>query len=199
MLYNAAFWVFGQDDSPIFVVTNPGVVMDVISLSTSHLDISISLKSFPDRLQSLCFFAVCGTIFFLFSLTGCNGTDTSRVSHGGPVRDHVSLVDTLRTQGLTVEPTGPISQPFFPIPGQTLKVNSEDIQVFEFQDSSAMESEAKEISTDGMSVGNTVVQWISPPHFFATGKIIVLYLGTDAELLKNLETALGKQIAGAGS
>ena len=173
--------------------------MHVASFSARPADFQKASNSFHCRGRSLCFSSICGTIFFLFSLTGCNGTDTSRVSHGGPVRDHVSLVDTLRTQGLTVEPTGPISQPFFPIPGQTLKVNSEDIQVFEFQDSSAMESEAKEISTDGMSVGNTVVQWISPPHFFATGKIIVLYLGTDAELLKNLETALGKQIAGDGS
>ena len=171
--------------------------MDVVPLLSPRSDSLNPLKRLHCRLRFLCFYAVAGTIFFLFSLTGCNGTDTSRVSHGGPVRDHVSLVDTLRTQGLTVEPTGPISQPFFPMPGQTLKVNGEDIQVFEFQDSSAMESEAKEISTDGMSVGNTVIQWINPPHFFATGKIIVLYLGTDAELLKNLETALGKQIAGA--
>ena len=173
--------------------------MYVVPLLSPRSDSLNPLKRLHCRLRFLCFYAICGTILSLFSLTGCNGSDTSRVSHGGPVRDHVSLVDTLRTQGLTVEPTGPISQPFFPMPGQTLKVNGEDIQVFEFQDSSAMESEAKEISTDGMSVGNTVIQWISPPHFFATGKIIVLYLGTDAELLKNLETALGKQIAGAGS
>jgi hypothetical protein len=100
---------------------------------------------------------------------------------------------------LTVEPTGSISQPFFSMPGQTLRVNGQDIQVFEFEDSTSTESQAKEISPDGMSIGHTVVQWISPPHFYATGKIIVLYLGTDPEFLKKLETALGKQIAGAGS
>ena len=177
--------------------TNPEVIMDIISLSTPHLDTPISFKIVPDGLQSFCFYGMCATIFSLFSLTGCNGSDTSRVSHGGPVHDHVSLVDTLRAQGLTVEPTGPISQPFFPIPGQTLKLNGQDIQVFEFQDSSVTESQAKEISPDGQSIGNTVVQWISPPHFFATGKIIVLYLGADPDLLKKLETALGKQIAGS--
>jgi hypothetical protein len=140
-----------------------------------------------------------GIIFILFSLVGCNGSDAPPVSHGGPVRDHVTLIDTLRAQGLTVEPTGPITQPFFPIPGQTLRVNGQDIQVFEFEDSSVTESQANKISPDGMSIGHTVVQWINPPHFFATGKIIVLYLGTDATLLRQLETALGKQIAGAGS
>jgi len=173
--------------------------MDIALLSTHSPDLPKNLKVFPGKLQSFCFYGMRGIILFLFSLIGCNGSDPAPVSHGGPVRDHVSLVDTLRGQGLTVEPTGPISQPFFSMPGQTLRVNGQDIQVFEFKDSTSTESQAKEISTDGMSVGNTVIQWISPPHFFATGKIIVLYLGTDAELLKNLETALGKQIAGAGS
>lgn len=113
------------------------------------------------------------------------------------MRDHVSLVDTLRAQGLKVEPTGPISQPFFPIPGQTLQVNGQDIQVFEFKGSPAAESQAKEISPDGLSIGQTAIHWISPPHFFSTGKIIVLYLGTDPVFLRQLEMTLGKQIAGA--
>ena len=127
---------------------------------------------------------------------GCNGSDTTPVSHGGPVRDHVSLVDTLRAQGLTVVPTGQISQPFFPMPGQTLQVNGQDVQVFEFKDSSVTKSHAKEISPDGKSIQNTAIQWISPPHFFSTGKIIVLYLGTDPTLLRELEMVMGKQIAG---
>ena len=173
--------------------------MDVDSLSIHPTDFPKAFKIFHSRLRSFCFYGMWGTIFFLFSLTGCNGSDAPPVSHGGPVRDHVSLVDTLRAQGLTVKPTGPVSQPFFPIPGQALRVNDQDIQVFEFEDSSAAQSQAKEISSDGMSVGNTVVQWINPPHFFLSGKILVLYLGIDAELLKKLETALGKQIAGAGS
>lgn len=171
--------------------------MNAVSLTTPRLDSPNPFKSLHCRWQFLCFYAMCGTIFSLFLLTGCNGSDTPTVSHGGPVRDHVSLVDTLRGQGLTVEPTGPISQPFFSRPGQTLRVNDQDIQVFEFEDSAAMESQAKEISSDGMSIGNTVVQWISPPHFFSKGKILVLYLGTDSELLKKLEAALGKPIAGA--
>jgi len=193
--------VSGFFDYPIHqsLKFDPGVIMNIALLSTHSPDLSKNLINFPGKLQSFCFYGMRGTILLLFSLIGCNGSDPTTVSHGGPVRDHVSLVDTLRGQGLTVEPTGPISQPFFSMPGQTLRVNGQDIQVFEFEDSTSTESQEKEISTDGMSVGNTAIQWISPPHFFATGKIIVLYLGTDAELLKNLETALGKQIAGAGS
>ncbi len=104
-----------------------------------------------------------GMFVFLLVAVGCNGSETTPVSHGGPARDHVSLVDTLRAQGLTVEPTGPISQPFFPMPGQTLQVNGQDVQVFEFKDSSATKSHAKEISPDGKTIHRTAIQWISPP------------------------------------
>lgn len=159
--------------------------------------IRIHFSHIPLWLRPLNAVLISGLFLFVLASVGCNGSDTTPRSHGGPVRDHVSLVDTLRAQGLTVEPTGPISQPFFPIPGQTLEVNGKDVQVFEFKDSSATKSQAKEISSDGKSIHHTTIQWISPPHFFSTGKIIVLYLGSDAELLKKLETALGTQIAGA--
>lgn len=165
--------------------------------STRPTNFPKSLKIFHCRLRSRCLYGICGTIVFLFSLSACNGSETPTVSHGGPVRDHVSLVDTLRAQGWTVEPTGSISQPFFPIPGQILKVNDQDIQVFEFEDPSAARSQVQDISPDGMSIGKSVVQWIDPPHFFLAGKILVLYLGTNPELLKQLEKVLGKQIAGA--
>jgi hypothetical protein len=152
---------------------------------------------FPFLLPSIDLIRLCGTIVFLFSMAGCNGSDSPIVSHGGPVHNHVSLVDTLRAKGMKVEPTGPILQPFFHISGQMLRVNNEDIQVFEFQNSSAAQSQANEISPDGHTIGDTAIQWINPPHFFLSGKILVLYLGTDAEILKILEIALGKQIAGA--
>lgn len=171
--------------------------MNVASYSTTQPHPSIGIPIFQIRSGFVWGYGRCGIIFLLLSFAGCNGSDTSVVSHGGPVRDHVSLVDTLRGQGLTVEPTEPVSQPFFPVPGQTLKVNGEDIQVFEFQDASARKEQSEEISPDGISIGQTVVQWIDPPHFFATGKIIVLYLGSDTKLFQQLESALGQQIAGA--
>lgn len=171
--------------------------MDTVPYSTPPLNSPISFKKFHDKQRFPRLYSMCGTIVFLFSLSACNGSDAPLVSQGGPVRDHVSLVDTLRAQGWTVEPTGPISQPFFPIPGQALRVNEHDIQVFEFEDPSAAKSQAEEISPDGMTIGNTVIQWIAPPHFFLSGKILVLYLGTDPKLLEQLEALLGKQIAGA--
>ena len=173
--------------------------MNVIPSSFPSFVVPRFLGNFHDARSSPYLFNLCGIIFSLFLMTGCNGSDAPLVSHGGPARNHVSLVDALRAQGLRVEPAGSVSQPFFPVSGQILKVNDQDIQVFEFEDPAAAQSQATKISPDGMSVGDTVLQWINPPHFFLSGKILVLYLGKDAELLKILETALGEPIAGANS
>lgn len=181
------------------VSNNRAVVMREATFSPYPPDSVTSVNRFDCGCRSLGFFAKCGITFVLFALAGCNGSDAPPVSHGGPVRDHVSLVETLRAQDLAVEPGGSISQPFFSIPGQILKVNGQDIQVFEFENANSTKSQAKDISPDGRSIGNTVVHWIDPPHFFLSGKVLVLYLGTDSELLKKLETVLGKPIAEANS
>ena len=127
---------------------------------------------------------------------GCNGSESPVVSHGGTVHDHVSFVDSLRAQGLIVEPAGPIAQPFFPQPGQILNVNGQDVQVFEFGDPGLAEGEAEKISPDGSTVGGSKISWIATPHFFNKGKVIVLYLGTNQTLLDSLNALLGPQFAG---
>ena len=118
------------------------------------------------------------------------------VSHGGPVKDYVSFIDTLRAAGATVEPTGEVEQPFFTVTGQTITVNAADVQVFEFADEAAAQAAASTVGPDGSSFKTTMVTWIDAPHFFRTGRIIVLYIGQDAELLKLLTSILGPQFAG---
>ena len=117
------------------------------------------------------------------------------VSHGGPVVDYVSLIDHLRT-GATVEPAGKISQSFFPGDGYLIKVNGADVQVFEYADPAAADEQAVLVAPDGSSVGTSMPFWVSDPHFYKQGKIIVLYVGDDSGVLKALESALGPQFAG---
>ncbi len=59
-----------------------------------------------------------------------------------------------------------------------------------------MENEAYEISSDGGSIGTSMVTWIDAPHFYKGGRIIVLHVGSDAPVLDLLEGALGSQFAG---
>jgi hypothetical protein len=41
-----------------------------------------------------------------------------------------------------------------------------------------------------------MVAWVDTPHFYSAGRIIVLYVGSDEEILVLLEQVLGPQCAG---
>lgn len=132
----------------------------------------------------------------LLGLVGCGGSSTPPTSHGGPVKDYVSLVDHLRGVGATIVPTGSVTQPFFSVPGQVITVNGEQVQIYEYTDEEAANADAARISPDGGTIGNTMVDWIAPPHFYKKGQIIVLYVGTSTTVINILETTLGIQFAG---
>ena len=70
--------------------------------------------------------------------------------------------------------TGEIEQPFFSVNGLLVKVNGEDVQVFEFADAAAADAEASRVVADGGSIGKSMVSWIAPPHFCKAGELIVL-------------------------
>ena len=89
-----------------------------------------------------------------------------------------------------------VEQPFFTVSGQILMVNETEVQVFEYEAVEAMEVDASLVASDGASVGTTMISWIAPPHFYKTGRIIVLYLGEDAAILDLLNQVLGVQFAG---
>ena len=112
------------------------------------------------------------------------------------MKDYVSLVDHLRAAGATVMPTGTVTQPFFSVTGPVITVNGEQVQVYEYPNDDGASADAARISPDGGSVGNTMVDWIAPPHFYRGGRLIVLYVGTNTPVMRILETILGPQFAG---
>ena len=133
------------------------------------------------------------------------GTDSSGSSptgsHGGAVTDQTSLVDHLRGLGYTVEVVGDVEQPFFQTSGTTLRVTGgalqepADLQAFNYDDPSAAEADAQQIGPDGNPL-TTMITWVAPPHFFRKDRVIVLYVGSDQEVIKLLTAALGPQFAG---
>lgn len=145
-------------------------------------------------LRRLCIFAL--VIILVLSLTACAPKLPPPVSHGGPVRDYVSFIDNLRAKGATVEPVGEVEQPFFTVKGNVIKVNSEDVQVFEFSSADTAKKEADTVGPDGSSFPTIMITWIAPPHFYRTEKIIVLYVGDTQAIKDLLESLLGKQFAG---
>ena len=112
------------------------------------------------------------------------------------VSDYDGLIEDLKSTGASVEIGESISQPFFTPQGQVIKLNNEDVQVFEYVSQEAALPEAMKVSADGSSVGTTMITWIDSPHFYQSGKIIVLYVGDSPEVIELLTGLLGPQFAG---
>jgi len=121
---------------------------------------------------------------------------TSAPTHAPKVEDQASLLLGLQTAGATTELVDTVIQDFFTPEGSSIKVNGANIQVFEYENAEAMEREASQVAPDGGSVGTSMMMWVDTPHFYKAGRIIVLYIGNNASILKLLDNAIGPQFAG---
>jgi len=59
-----------------------------------------------------------------------------------------------------------------------------------------MEADAAQVASDGGSIGTSMVTWVEPPHFFKSGRVLVLYVGEDKAVIDLLKGPLGEQFAG---
>jgi hypothetical protein len=124
------------------------------------------------------------------------------------------LVAKLRTGGATAVEGGAISpdtsgaeasKPLLIGTGHLLMVNGERVEVYEYATTFLAGTDASRISPDGGTfraglgaLGGSAasVDWLAPPHFYASGRLIVQYIGTHSDVLAALTQALGRQFAG---
>ncbi len=125
-----------------------------------------------------------------------NPSTPTAVTHDGPVQDYSSLVDSLRAGGATVEPAGQVSQPFLSVQGQLISLNTEVVQVYEYPDATTPDGDATSISSGAIE---SVIDWVATPHFFRTGRLLVLYVGDSTAVINALEAVLGPQFAGGST
>ncbi|MDQ3541620.1 MAG: hypothetical protein M3440_13135 [Chloroflexota bacterium] len=130
------------------------------------------------------------------------GVTADRLSHGGPVVDHVSFVDALRACGLSVEIGGAIEQPFLSAETGTLLrlrggglTQAADVQSFEYGDADRAAADASQIGPDGHPP-TMMITWLAPPHFFRAEHLIVLYVGDDQAAIDLLTALLGSPFVG---
>ncbi len=129
-------------------------------------------------------------------------------SHGGPVRDHVSFVDSLRAAGYMVEPLSDVQRPFLRPKGTLLRISGGDVtspaelESYNYDDrdlgtngAAAAQADAAQIQPDGQPKTGPVV-WPAPPHFFLSERVLVIYVGSDPTVLARLTDLLGPQFAG---
>ena len=129
-------------------------------------------------------------------LVSCAASQDDGESETASVVTYDELVAALRDNGSAVESLDPISQPFFVPEGRVISVDGSEVQVFEYPNEEDSRLAAGTISSDGGSIGTSMVSWVEAPHFFRTGKLIVLYVGEADAIIEALQVVLGPQIAG---
>ena len=109
-----------------------------------------------------------------------------------------SLVRALQQQGVTVNRAGSLprsSYPFMSVSAQLLQVNGADVQVFEYASATQANSDASKVSPTGSPIGLSQVSWMDTPHFYKRDRVVVLFVGHSADVLRTLEAVLGEPFA----
>lgn len=87
--------------------------------------------------------------------------------------------------------------------GYVYKVNGERVTIYVFSDSGAANTAASEVKDGGSEIvhqglfGGSIatIDWFAPPHFFKSGKLIALYIGSNQEVLAPLHEVMGASFA----
>ena len=124
-------------------------------------------------------------------LTACGGQPASAQGFGT-----TQFAEELRAKGVDAETGDSVEQAFFSVIGKFVNFDGESVQVFEYDSAETLESDAVLVASDGGSIGTSMVTWVATPHFYKKGRILVLYIGDNAETLELLESVLGPQFAG---
>lgn len=159
---------------------------------------------------------------FLIACGGQEATPTPAAAAVIPIRsvtpasatyDYKSLIDDLRKHGATVEelsgptaklgqfePGSSLSQVVLLTGGRRVAVDGLTIQVYEFPDYLAADTEAGYVSPNGYNIrvpgGIRISDYFfgSGPHYYKKGRVIVFHAGSSCSGL--LEDVLGPQFAG---
>ena len=77
------------------------------------------------------------------------------------------------------------------------------INVYIYEDNMQMEEYSEYIADDGCSYNKKgdeiVISWVNVPHFYKKGNMIINYVGTDKNILEDLNDIFGEQFAGENS
>jgi hypothetical protein len=105
----------------------------------------------------------------------------------------------LEQAGGEVQPTEMLAVPTFGVPGTVWQVGQALVQVYEFPTAAEREAEARRVSPNASTVGGQVVAWTAPPTLWGSGRLIVVYQGTDGGTILLLSGVLGDPFVGASA
>lgn len=143
------------------------------------------------------------TVSLILILTRCAETrGVKSTTPTGSVRQTTSasswpeLEKQLRSAGLELTAAGEVEQPFWTRTARVFTTAGGDLQLYEFATDADASAAAAQVGAGGGTIGTSSMAWMTAPHFFRSGRVIVIYLGGDDTSLATLQSVFGAQFAG---
>jgi hypothetical protein len=114
---------------------------------------------------------------------------------GSPV-SHEAALERVRGAGASIQFVGDISVPFFHTAGRMLSVAGEGVQLYEYATRADAERDLDALSPRADTAGSLNLVWERPPHIYRFRNHVILYAGSNLEVLAALKRAFGGQVAG---
>ena len=108
------------------------------------------------------------------------------------------LVNALRAKGLEVSvrgETSPQRNGYFSVPSRDVMAGEALLKAFEYGTASKADADAALVNHEGQPNPRAAIDWISGPHFFKQGRLIVLYVGCAEQVLTTLADLMGPLMA----
>lgn len=133
-------------------------------------------------------------ISLFITFAGCRG-----VSMANDDYNLEKFEEAMKDKGYNFE-IQDVKKDFLPTTRKRMVMGDTALDIYIFKSNKKMESEASNIDSGGCSYSNgrkaVNVSWVSFPHFYKKGKLIVQYVGENENIISDLEDILGKQFAG---
>lgn len=114
-----------------------------------------------------------------------------------------TFMDELENRGHAVSLLPPSGGAAFPSPfdvePQLVCLDGVILNVYEYASAAERDLRSRTIAPDGSKIGDFIIEWTGPPHFYAAGQIVVLYAGTSVAVQDTLAQIVGDTITPAAS
>lgn len=122
---------------------------------------------------------------------------------GKGLSDKTALIEELESRSYRLQEVKQAAgdKQDFGVSRQIIITDKAYFTVYEFNSEEEAKLNASYISSSGSSIKtpkmSRYINWANHPHFYQSGKLIVLYVGRDVKVLYDLRIIMGRQTAGA--
>lgn len=131
------------------------------------------------------------SLWMAFGLASCAGGAASGTAVSAGFQSSDEFIAALQSAGAQTTETAKMALPIFGVPGQVWQVGQAEVQTFSFPSVAAREQISRAIAPDARSVNGQAVDWADRPNIWASGRLIVVYVGTDGGTILLLSGLLG--------